>query len=120
MPVLQFKGKSVIETYHHTVPHHRLELDEKLPKGEKPNLKGNLIIEGGNLLALKALLPTHAGGQVHLHRSAVQHGQRGMGLQRQPDAAAVQGMDRADGGQTQCRSPSEKDDDVRIVESCEA
>ena len=64
MPVLQFKGKSVIETYHHTVPHHRLEFDAKLsllPKGAKPSLDGNLIIEGDNLLALKALLPTHAG-----------------------------------------------------------
>ncbi len=64
MPTLQFKGKSVIETYHHTVPHPRLEFDAKLsllPKGEKPGLDGNLIIEGDNLLALKALLPTHAG-----------------------------------------------------------
>lgn len=64
MPVLQFKGKSVIETYHHSVPHHRLEFDAKLsvlPKGAKPGLDGNLILEGDNLLALKALLPTHAG-----------------------------------------------------------
>lgn len=64
MPTLTFKGKSVIETYHHTVPHHRLEFDAKLsvlPKGEKPSLEGNLIIEGDNLRALKALLPTHAG-----------------------------------------------------------
>jgi adenine-specific DNA-methyltransferase len=64
MPVLQFKGKSVIETYHHVVPHHRLGFDAKLsvlPKGSKPALDGNLIIEGDNLLALKALLPTHAG-----------------------------------------------------------
>lgn len=64
MPVLQFKGKSAIESYHHVVPHHRLEFDGKLsvlPKGEKPSLDGNLIIEGDNLLALKALLPTHAG-----------------------------------------------------------
>jgi adenine-specific DNA-methyltransferase len=64
MPTLMFKGKSVIETYHHTVPHHRLEFDDKLsllPRGEKPGLEGNLIIEGDNLLALKALLPTHAG-----------------------------------------------------------
>lgn len=64
VPTLQFKGKTVIETYHHTVPHHRLEFDRKLsilPKGEKPGLYGNLIIEGDNLLALKALLPTHAG-----------------------------------------------------------
>lgn len=64
MPTLDFKGKSVIETYHHTVAHHTLEFDPKLsllPKGEKPSLSGNLIIEGDNLLALKALLPTHAG-----------------------------------------------------------
>jgi len=64
MPVVQFKGKTAIESYHHTIPHHTLEFDPKLsllPKGEKPSLDGNLIIEGDNLLALKALLPTHAG-----------------------------------------------------------
>jgi hypothetical protein len=63
VPSIQFKGKSVIETYHHTVPHHRLVMVPKLsvlPKGEKPGLAGNLIIEGDNLIALKALLPTHA------------------------------------------------------------
>jgi len=64
MPTLQFKGKTAVETYHHTVPHHTFEFNLKLselPKGEKPSLDGNLIIEGDNLLALKALLPTHAG-----------------------------------------------------------
>lgn len=64
MPILQFKGKSVVENYHHTVPHHILEFDQGhscLGKGAKPGLDGNLIIEGDNLLALKALLPTHAG-----------------------------------------------------------
>jgi DNA modification methylase len=64
MPVLSFKGKTAVENHHHTVPHHVLEVDRKLselPKGEKPSLDGNLIIEGDNLLALKALLPTHAG-----------------------------------------------------------
>jgi len=64
MPVLNFKGKTAVETYHHTVPHHTLEFDKKLSclgKGEAPSLDGNLIIEGDNLLALKALLPTHAG-----------------------------------------------------------
>ncbi len=63
MPVLQFKGKTAVESYHHVVPHHTLEFDEKLSvsgKDEKPSLEGNLIIEGDNLLALKALLPTHA------------------------------------------------------------
>jgi adenine-specific DNA-methyltransferase len=64
MPVLQFKGKTAVENHHHTVAHHAIEFDAKLSvlgKGEKPSLEGNLIIEGDNLLALKALLPTHAG-----------------------------------------------------------
>lgn len=64
MPILQFKGKTAVENHHYTVPHHTLEFDRKLsvlPKGEDPNLEGNLIIEGDNLLALKALLPTHTG-----------------------------------------------------------
>jgi adenine-specific DNA-methyltransferase len=64
MPVLQFKGKTAVESYHHTVPHHILDFHEKLSelgKREKPALDGNLIIEGDNLLALKALLPTHSG-----------------------------------------------------------
>lgn len=64
MPILQFKGKTAIECYHHTVSHHTLEFDSKLSvlgKGETPGLDGNLIIEGDNLVALKALLPTHAG-----------------------------------------------------------
>jgi len=64
MPFLQFKGKTAVESYHHSVPHHTLEFEGKLSvlgKGEKPGLAGNLIIEGDNLLALKSLLPTHAG-----------------------------------------------------------
>lgn len=64
MPVLQFKGKTAVECYHYTVPHYVLEVDPQasvLGRGEKPRLDGNLIIEGDNLLALKALLPTHAG-----------------------------------------------------------
>lgn len=64
MPVLQFKGKTAIECYHHTVPHYTLEFDAKLStlgKDQKSGLDGNLIIEGDNLIALKALLPTHAG-----------------------------------------------------------
>lgn len=52
MPVLQFKGKTAIECYHHTVPHHTLEFYSKLSvlgKGEKTGLDGNLIIEGEKL-----------------------------------------------------------------------
>ncbi len=64
MPVLQFKGKTAVECYHYTIPHHTLEFDGStsvIEKGQSPSLGGNLIIEGDNLLALKALLPTHAG-----------------------------------------------------------
>lgn len=63
MPTLQFKGKTAVETYHYTVPHHTLGFDPAasvLDAGQTtPSLEGNLIIEGDNLLALKALLPTH-------------------------------------------------------------
>ena len=61
MPTLNFKGKSAVESYHLVVPHHVLEFDAALSLSEKPSLDDNLIIEGDNLLALKALLPTHAG-----------------------------------------------------------
>lgn len=64
MPVIQFKGRNAIETYHHTVPHHAFEFDRELSilaEGEEASLEGNLIIEGENLKALKALLPTHVG-----------------------------------------------------------
>ena len=61
MPIIQFKGKTAIESYYRVVPHHTLEIDSKLSPAKKPGLDGNLIIEGDNLIALKGLLPTHAG-----------------------------------------------------------
>ena len=61
MPIIQFKGKTAVESYHRVVPHHTLEMDGKLSPAKKPSLDGNLIIEGDNLIALKSLLPTHAG-----------------------------------------------------------
>jgi DNA modification methylase len=61
VPIIQFKGKTAIESYHRVVPHHTLEIDAKLSLAKKPSLDGNLIIEGDNLIALKSLLPTHAG-----------------------------------------------------------
>lgn len=60
MPTLQFKGKNIIWNHHLSVPYHALDDVSKLSyKPEKAN--GNLIIEGDNLLALKALLPLYAG-----------------------------------------------------------
>jgi adenine-specific DNA-methyltransferase len=60
MPTLQFKGKNIIWNHHLSVPYHALDDVSKLSyKPEKAD--GNLIIEGDNLLALKALLPLYAG-----------------------------------------------------------
>lgn len=60
MPTLQFKGKNIIWNHHLSVPYHTLEEVENLHfQPEKGN--GNLIIEGDNLIALKALLPEYAG-----------------------------------------------------------
>lgn len=60
MSTLQFKGKNIIWNHHLSVPYHTLEEKRNLHfQDEKAN--GNLIIEGDNLLALKALLPQYAG-----------------------------------------------------------
>jgi len=60
MPTLQFKGKNIIWNHHLSVPYHSLEEMEDLSfKADVSN--GNLIVEGDNLLALKALLPKYAG-----------------------------------------------------------
>ena len=56
MPTLQFKGKNIIWNHHLGVPFHTLdEVPELHYKPEKAN--GNMIIEGDNLIGLKALLP---------------------------------------------------------------
>jgi len=60
MPTLQFKGKNIIWNHHLSIPYHTLDEVEKLHFQPK-KAEGNLIIEGDNLLALKALLPQYAG-----------------------------------------------------------
>jgi len=60
MPTLQFKGKNIIWNHHLSIPYHALDEVDKLHY--KPeNANGNIIIEGDNLLALKALLPQYSG-----------------------------------------------------------
>ncbi len=64
MASIHFKGKSTVVNHHLTVPYHHLgALPTKslLAKGKNPSLHDNMIIHGDNLLALKALLPTHGG-----------------------------------------------------------
>lgn len=60
MTELHFKGKEFVYNHHLTVPHRPLVMDAAKGIGT-PRLDGNLIIQGDNLHALKALLPTHAG-----------------------------------------------------------
>ena len=60
MTELYFKGKEFVHNHHLTVPHRPL-----VPHPEKgigtPRMDGNLIVQGDNLDALKALLPLYAG-----------------------------------------------------------
>ncbi len=60
MPELHFKGKEFVYNHHLTVPYRPLQPPADKSIGE-PSLNGNLIIQGDNLHALKALLPLYAG-----------------------------------------------------------
>jgi len=59
MPELNWIGKSAVVTHHKEVPFRLLEPDPDLSCGDPDS--GNLIVEGDNLHALKALLPRYAG-----------------------------------------------------------
>lgn len=60
MTELIFKGKEFVYNHHLAVPHRPLVIDADKSVG-KPDLAGNLIIQGDNLHALKALLPIYGG-----------------------------------------------------------
>jgi len=59
MPTLQFKGRVFVENHHLAVPYHEWRPIRSMGLSGKASLHDNLIIEGDNLAALKALLPTH-------------------------------------------------------------
>ena len=59
MPTLNWIGKEAVEKHHKEVPFRLLELVEELSCGDADS--GNLIVQGDNLDALKALLPRYAG-----------------------------------------------------------
>jgi adenine-specific DNA-methyltransferase len=61
MPTLQFKGKTFVQNHHLAVKYHQLVPEKELSLTDKVSLHDNLIIQGDNLKALKALLPTYAG-----------------------------------------------------------
>jgi site-specific DNA-methyltransferase (adenine-specific)/adenine-specific DNA-methyltransferase len=58
MPTLNWIGKDAVIRHHNEVPFRLLEPDANLSCGEAD---GNLIVQGDNLHALKALLPKYAG-----------------------------------------------------------
>ncbi len=61
MPVLNFRGKSFVYNHHLAVKYHQLIPKKEYSLTGKISLHDNLIIQGDNLKALKALLPTYAG-----------------------------------------------------------
>lgn len=62
MVSIDFKGKQFIYSHHHTVPYRELKINkENSHNTDNPSLDGNLIINGDNLHALKALMPKYAG-----------------------------------------------------------
>ena len=61
MPTLNWIGKEAVINHHDEVPIHTLTHDPDRSLGAENELlgTGNLLIEGDNLLALKAFLPSH-------------------------------------------------------------
>jgi adenine-specific DNA-methyltransferase len=59
MPTLNWIGKEAVVNHHQQVPFHLLQDVPELACGDPGS--GNLIVQGDNLVALKALLPYYAG-----------------------------------------------------------
>ena len=59
MPTLDWIGKRAVLNHHREVPFHLLKGVKSLSAGDPGS--GNLLVQGDNLLALKALLPYYAG-----------------------------------------------------------
>ena len=61
MTSLQFKGRVFVENFHLAVPYHELTPVRSKGLSKRASLHDNLIVQGDNLAALKALLPTYHG-----------------------------------------------------------
>ncbi len=59
MPTLDWIGKKAVVNHHREVPYRLLRCNAELSAGDPDS--GNLLVQGDNLLALKALLPYYAG-----------------------------------------------------------
>jgi adenine-specific DNA-methyltransferase len=62
MASLNWIGKEAVVGHHREVPYHLLKGNAALSVGDNDGVgSGNLLVQGDNLLALKALLPYYAG-----------------------------------------------------------
>lgn len=94
MPTLDWLNRSAAFNTAAQVPY-RL-LDTASTHGDAEAAQHNLLIQGENLEALKALLPFYRRKvKIHLHRPAVQHAKRLRALRRQPGAQPVAEHDAA-------------------------
>lgn len=59
MPKLDWIGKKAVVNHHREVPFHLLHNNDELSVGDPGS--GNLLVQGDNLIALKALLPYYKG-----------------------------------------------------------
>jgi hypothetical protein len=59
MPTLDWIGKKAVVNHHRDVPYRLLHCDKSKSVGDPD--AGNLLVQGDNLEALKALLPYYAG-----------------------------------------------------------
>ena len=80
MPVLDWIGKKAVVKHHNEVPFHLLQSMPELNFGDSS--AGNLVVQGDNLLVLKALLPYYAQQVKCIYIDPVQYRQRKLGIQR--------------------------------------
>jgi hypothetical protein len=59
MPTLDWIGKQAVVNHHREVPYRLIHCDDALSAGDPES--GNLVVQGDNLEALRALLPYYAG-----------------------------------------------------------
>src|ERR671927_216608 len=59
MPTLDWIGKKAVVNHHNEVPFHLIKVNNTLSIGDLDS--ENLLVQGDNLIALKALLPKYSG-----------------------------------------------------------
>jgi adenine-specific DNA-methyltransferase len=69
MPTLNWIGKEAVVNHHHQVPFRLLKDMPELSTGDPGS--GNLIVQGDNLVALKALLPYNTGNEGWIYNDNV-------------------------------------------------